>query len=157
MPKTITLEGAYLNSGHMALDKKKGAKTVSLNFTMKWTARVANALGWTAPAEGQESVQLQGGMAAHTMTFEAGGKTFNLGSGLFEQFKVIRIESEGKRPKFELRGQYTTHLPGIAAIAEKYADTTSRAQGDLHIEYDKIETESEDSSEPKQGELVDMS
>lgn len=142
MAKKLMMKGAYMNGSGMSLDKKLGAKTVRLNFTMKWNANIANALGWTVPQQqGQQSVSLEGGMAVHAFAFEAGGKNFNLGSGLFQHFQVFRMEEEGKSPKFELRGQYTTHPPGIMAIAEKYADTTSRAEGELNLEYEKLETE----------------
>lgn len=146
-----------MNGSGMTLDKKKGAKTVNLNFTMKWSKAVATALGWTEPTAGQSMAKLQGGMAVHAFALEAGGKSYNLGSGLFQGFQVFRMEEDGKAPKFELRGQYTTHLPGILGVAEKYADQTSRVEGELNLEYEKIKVEEdEDPDADKQGKLVDM-
>ena len=156
MPKKLTFTGAYLTGSGMSLDEKKGAKTVRLNWKMKWSKPNAATMGWAEPGNGQSTVKLSGGMAVHALAFEVGGKIFNLGSGLFRSWVVVKTSEEDEaRPTYELHGQYTSVLPGILGTAEKYVDTMSRAQGKLQMEYDSFSKLEQD--EAQQASLLDNS
>lgn len=153
MAKKLTFERAFVRHAALAISSKDGAKTVRVAFTMSWTQKIRDALGWSEIQAGEEAVDLAGELSILSMKLEVASKSYDLHSGILKNFRVVRVE-DGKKATTELRCQYITHASAIAGIVEGYVEHSSRAKGELRIQYEHVAVN--DSDDESQAELEGM-